>query len=618
MNGVTAMRVGAADATRVRVSPLIEILERAYDALVQDETGAVATYIPELGSADPQHFGIAVATIDGDVFAVGDARLPFTIQSISKPLVFGMALEEHGTEPVLEYVGVEPSGNPFNAVTVEASSGRPFNPMVNAGAIVTTALVAKGAGDMRLGRIREGLGRFAGRPLDIDEQVYASERETGDRNRALGWLMRSFGVLDGDVDSAVDAYFGQCSMLVTCRDLAMIGATLANDGVNPRTAERALASEHVANVLSVMTTCGMYDMAGEWVYNVGLPAKSGVAGGVLAVLPGQLGIGVFSPPLDLRGNSVRGMKVCEQLSRDLRLHVLSPTAAVQSAVRRVVSGEEVSSNRVRNVTEEEMLAEHRDRIAVFELQGDLYFATAEKVHRSVAERADDFDFAVLDLTRIGTIDHAAREVMSSLVRELGAAGRAVVSVRTAAASAWSVDTLSFVDTDAALEWCEERLLERVGATEALTDQSVLDRFDILADISPGARAAIELAMAIDTYEEQAIVCLEGEVADTLYFLLGGRVSVMLPLQGSAGSARRRLATFGAGVAFGEMALIDEGRRSADVVCDEKSVIGALRLSTLAALDEEHPGLLSAIHVNIARLLARRLRAANAQIRALAR
>ena len=188
-------------------------------------------------------------------------------------------------------------------MTVDAATNRPFNPMVNAGAIVTTALIGGADPAGRLEQIVETFGLFAGRALTIDERVRESERSTGDRNRALAWLMRSFGVLEGDPHEIVDLYFGQCSILVTCRDLAVIGATLANDGINPLTGSRAICGEHVTSMLSVMTTCGMYDNSGEWAFDVGLPAKSGVAGGVLAVLPGQLGIGVFSPPLDSRGTA---------------------------------------------------------------------------------------------------------------------------------------------------------------------------------------------------------------------------------------------------------------------------------------------------------------------------
>jgi glutaminase len=264
-----------------------------------------------------ESFGIAVVTTDGHLFEVGDSRAAFTIQSISKPFAFGMALAQHGREVVMQRVGVEPSGNAYNAIAVDATN-RPFNPMVNAGAIVTTGLIEAADFAAREAELTRGFAAFAGRELAFDEHVYESERSTGDRNRALAYLMRSFGMVDGDVDKTVDLYFRQCSLLVDSCALAVMAATLANHGVNPLTGERALDDECVENVLSVMASCGMYDYAGDWAYRVGLPAKSGVAGGVVAVLPGQVGIGVFSPLLDGKGNSVRGIEVCRRLATDSR------------------------------------------------------------------------------------------------------------------------------------------------------------------------------------------------------------------------------------------------------------------------------------------------------------
>jgi glutaminase len=608
-------------ASLVDSSPLIEILERVHAEFAPVTAGDVATYIPELARADPNRFGIAVATIDGQVFEIGDAATPFTIQSISKPLVFGMALEARGNAVVLDRVGVEPSGNPFNSIEVEPARNRPFNPMVNAGAIVTTGLIGDGGPAERRDRIRALFGVFAGRELEIDERVLESERRTGDRNRALAWLMRSFGKLDGDVDEIVDLYFGQCSVVVTARDLAVMGATLANDGQNPLTGERALGSHHVANVLSVMTTCGMYDNAGEWVYNVGLPAKSGVAGGVMAVLPGQLAIGVFSPPLDSRGNSVRGMLSCERLSRDLQLHLLSPTAGVQSVVRRIVRGDEIVSNRVRTVAEDEAIARRRRAVALYELQGDLFFATAEKVHRTIVASLEDADFVILDFRHVAHVDDPAITVINRLAETLDAAGRTVVAVHVEGhplIGAKLAPTLAtFLDADVAVEWCEDQLLGVDGSGSRGASTPLAD-FDLLEGLDTVELAAIELAVAVHAVEAGRAVFRQGDAADHLFFLLDGRVSVLLALDERARDRSRRLATFGPGVAFGEMALLDEGVRSADVVCDEDSTVAALSLAALRQLDAEYPHIGRTISANIARLLARRLRAANAQIRALAR
>ncbi len=600
-------------------SPLIDILRRIHHDFASVTDGQVASYIPELQQADPSRFGIAIATVDGQVFEIGDADIPFTIQSISKPLAFGMALAERGNFAVLSRVGVEPSGNPFNSVSVDAAS-RPFNPMVNAGAIVTTGLIEGVDARDRLERIRKTFSRFAGRELALDERVLESEQSTGDRNRALAWLMRSFGVLDGDAHEIVDLYFGQCSILVNCRDLAVMGATLASDGLNPITGSRAIAAQHVTSILSVMTTCGMYDNAGEWVFNVGLPAKSGVAGGVLAVLPGQLGIGVYSPPLDDRGNSVRGIGVCERLSRDLKLHLLASTSGVRSVVRRVMRGHEIPSNRVRTAAEEEVLAALRPSVALYELQGDLVFATAEKAHRTIVADLDDVEYVVIDFRYVTSIDAPSRAVLDTLAETLAATGRTVVvasdpDVGIDAKLARKI--LTFLDHDAAIEWCEERLLHAHDRSSDHDAAAPLEEFDLLRGLDDDALAAVELALGRRGLAAGTVVFREGDVADSLFFLLSGRVNVLLPLDVRGGDRSRRLATFGQGVSFGEMALLDEGRRSADVVCDGPCTVAVLSLDALAALDESHPAVRQAIQANLAHLLARRLRAANAQIRALA-
>jgi glutaminase len=223
-------------------------------------------------------------------------------------------------EQVLSKVGVEPTGEAFNAIVLDEVSNRPFNPMVNAGAIATADLIEGKDFPERLSRLLAMLSRYCGRMLHIDNAVFLSERLTGHRNRAIAHLMLNFGMMSHRMPDSLELYFQQCSVLVNCHDLAMMGATLANDGVNPVTGERAISQEYVKHLLSIMLTCGMYDYAGEWAFRVGMPAKSGVGGGIVAVIPGQCGIGIFSPLLDSKGNSARGIKVCRDLSERFRLH----------------------------------------------------------------------------------------------------------------------------------------------------------------------------------------------------------------------------------------------------------------------------------------------------------
>ena len=295
-------------------------LHEKYQAL---DEGAVADYIPELALAQPEWFGICVVTQDGQVFDVGDCDQLFTIQSISKAFVFGLALEDHGREYVNSKVSVEPTGEAFNAIVLDEATNRPYNPMVNAGAIATADLIKGNNGTERLKRLLAMFKRYTGREHDINVPVFLSEKATGYRNRAMSYLMLNFGMVGDKIDETLDFYFQQCSIMVTARDLAMLSATLANGGVNPVTQERALDERYVQDVISVMLTCGMYDASGEWAYQVGMPAKSGVGGGILAVVPGKLGIGTFSPRLDAKGNSVRGIQVCQDLSRDFGLHLFN-------------------------------------------------------------------------------------------------------------------------------------------------------------------------------------------------------------------------------------------------------------------------------------------------------
>jgi glutaminase len=297
---------------------LVDRVHAKYAPLSQ---GEVASYIPELTNANPDDFGVCLATSDGRVFEAGDCDRPFTIQSISKPFTFGMAIDELGHEKVLQHVGVEPSGDAFNSIELQTGCNKPFNPMVNAGAITVTALLHRQHGTKAVAHLLDRFSAIAGRRLEIDQAVFESERRTGHRNRAIVHLLLNFGIVHEEAEAALDLYFQQCSILVTCRDLAMMAATLSNMGCNPVTGGLGLTVASVKDVLSVMFTCGMYDYSGQWAYRVGVPAKSGVAGGVIAVVNRQLGIGTYSPRLDRFGNSTRGIEVCTDLASQLGLHV---------------------------------------------------------------------------------------------------------------------------------------------------------------------------------------------------------------------------------------------------------------------------------------------------------
>ncbi len=312
------------------------ILAATHARHLPNVTGAVADYIPELAVADPDHFGIAIATVNGKLHTAGDADHPFTIQSVAKAFIYCLALELVGRDAVMARVGVEPSGDPFNAIEFDPHSNRPFNPMVNAGAITVDGIIHGVAGSDAFELIIDRLSQAAGRRLTMDEAVYRSESETGHRNRAIGHLLRNVGALDGPVDEIVDLYFRQCAIRVTATDLARMGATLAHIGENPVTGQQVFELDAVRNTLAVMFTCGTYDFSGTWAYDVGVPAKSGVGGGICGVVNRLLGIGTFSPRLDVKGNSVRGVASFIDLANELGLHVFDCSNAGSTFVRSLV------------------------------------------------------------------------------------------------------------------------------------------------------------------------------------------------------------------------------------------------------------------------------------------
>src|ERR1700687_4754205 len=407
-----AMATRKADAA---ANPLSQFLAQTHTALAGDDRGAVADYIPELQKADPGHFGIALATMDGHVYAVGDAAVPFTIQSISKAFVFALALETLGPKRVEAAIGVEPSGDAFNSIRLRPDN-RPFNPMVNSGAIACSGLIYEAEGEKAAERIRDVLGRFAARGLGIDEAVFASERLTGDRNRAIAYLLHNYGIIKGDVDAVLDVYFRQCSVLVTARDLALMAATLANGGVNPVSGERVISPYAVSRTLSVMTSSGMYDFAGEWISRVGLPAKSGVGGGILAALPAQLGLGSFSPLLDEHGNSVRGLKVCEALSAHFDLHMLNRTSDVRTCIVADYDFERVSP-RGRQPHEQKILDQHKSAVRVLELTGTLSFANADLIARRIEAKPLP-QVLILDFGRVPLMSSGAAKMLADLLAAL--------------------------------------------------------------------------------------------------------------------------------------------------------------------------------------------------------
>ncbi len=612
-------------------SPIQTYLEELHRSLVGLNDGDLANYIPELTKADPAWFGISVVTMDGVAYTVGDAAQSFTIQSISKPFVYATALADRGVEAVTKKVGVEPSGDAFNSISLDPQTGAPRNPMINAGAIATTALVAGDSTEAQWQRIESSMAAFIGRALSVDESVYRSESATGFRNRAIAWMLKNFGITDGDPMESLENYFQQCSFLVDCRDLAFMAATLANGGVHPVTAKRALPAEHVERVLSVMATCGMYNYAGSWLYEVGMPAKSGVGGGIIAVLPGRFGIGIFSPRLDAKGNSVRGIEVCKRLSRDFGLHVFNRASDPRMALGRIYTGADAPSRRRPAAGMRAYLGKHAHRIKYLCLHGFLAVDGVEYVIRRMLEMAAEADRFILDLHQVDGISERAAALLNEARCGFGKDGIAVVFSRIHARQAIASPMkkavakavtkgdrgyLSFEDNDLAVEWCENRLFgESVESAEAPTAYPSLADFSLFKGVPMDLIEAIEAASTLQWFEPGDAVLTAGQAGDgRVFFIESGQVSVLVPLNDGA---HHRITSLGPGMNFGEMVLLGQAIRSATVCADTKVKCRILESQDLEKIAATSPVLKIIVLKNLASDLANSLRRATHWIAALA-
>ena len=605
-------------------SPIQAYLENLHQRLAGLHGGRVASYIPELTKADPNWFGISLVTMGGAAYSVGEAQQPFTIQSISKPFVYATALADRGWESVAGKVGVEPSGDAFNSISLNPQTGAPLNPMINAGAIATTSLVAGATPEAQWQRITGSLAAFVGRDIGLDEPVYRSESETGFRNRAIAWMLKNFGIIDGEPMASLENYFRQCSVLVTCEDLAYMAATLANGGVHPRTGQRALAAEHVERVLSVMATCGMYDYAGSWMYEIGMPAKSGVGGGIIAVLPGRFGIGIFSPRLDEKGNSVRGIEVCKRLSQDFGLHVFSKAGDPSRALGRIYTGAEAPSRRRPPPEMRAYLDQHAQRIKYLCLHGLLAVDGVEYVIRRMQELAADTHSFILDLHQVAGITDSAARLLNQTRLGFMEDGVAVVCSRVndraaildplrKSARRGDRGFLSFEDNDLAVEWCENRLYgeaHRVPARPARLEESPL-----FQGTPEPLLQQVEALTAVQTFASGERILETGQQGDgRFYFIEAGQVSILVPLQNGG---HLRIASLGPGMNFGEMALLGQTTRSASVHADSEVRCRVLAVEDFNRVSDRYPALKITLLENLARDMANRLRGANQWIAALA-
>ena len=605
-------------------SPIQTYLAELHRRLAGTRDGRLPSYIPELAKANPESFGICLVTMDGVSYAAGDTGSLFSVQSISKPFIFATALADRGQIFVARKVGVEPSGDAFNSISLDPQTGAPLNPMINAGAIATTSLVSGDTPEAQWRRIEASIAAFVGREVSIDEAVYRSESETGFRNRAITWMLKNFGIIDGEPMAALENYFRQCSVLVDCRDLAFMAATLANGGVHPGTKQSVLPGEHVERVLSVMATCGMYDYAGSWLFEVGMPAKSGVSGGIIAVVPGRFGIGIHSPLLDEKGNSVRGIAACKHLSRDLGLHVFTRTGSPTMSLGRIYTGAAAPSRRQPTPEIRAYLNEHGRRIKCFCLHGVMAVDGAEYVIRRMREMAPDTQSFILDMHEaIGISDSAARllnqarlsfaddgiAVVCSRVRDR----QAILGPLKKAARRDDRGFLVFEDNDLAVEWCENLLardLAQPRAAKGALADSVLFR-----GVPSVLMAQVETAIHPRVYAQGERILSHGQQGDgRVFFIESGQVSILMPL---ADGAHQRIATLGPGMEFGEMAMLGHTTRSASVYADTEVQCRVLEADDFSRIADEAPLLKIAVFQNLASDMASRLRGANEWIAALA-
>lgn len=388
----------SAEANAAR-KPIINHLTRVVEDVRTNTDGTPYA----IGPGSKEGCGVAICTVDGHLYEAGDADFPFAIQSISKAFTYALALCDRGHDYVDDRINVEPSGEAFNEISLVGDPGKPANPLVNIGAIAAAWCVAPD----RFPRIHEFYERLAGRPLTFDEDIYAAETEAAARNRALAWLLRAAEVIE-DPEEALDAYTRQCSVLVTAQDLAVMVATMANRGVQPVTGERIMPAWVTERVLSVMATCGMYDDAGDWMIRVGLPAKSGVGGGIIAAASSQLGIGTFGPTLDAHGNSVRGNLICAQIAHDFDLHFTRVPEPHHSTVRRVI--------------------DLRPQARLVELQGILGFLGIEAALQAVLTAAQDRPAVIVDMTRVRHLVAHAKDLLHQLSQRLGETGHRLLVI----------------------------------------------------------------------------------------------------------------------------------------------------------------------------------------------
>lgn len=566
-------------------SPVLSYLRQVHRDLEDLDDGTLSPLGDPRTVVNPDDFGIALVTVDGTVYEVGDTEKEFLLQSISKPFSYGLAFEDHGAAVVDTKVDVEPSGDAFGEISLNPETGRPANAMINAGALAVASMIKGSGGRSAVQRIVELYSTCAGRSLRIDGHAFQSELRNSDRNHALAYLLSSAGIIEQRPTTALETYLRQCSVQVNCRDLAMMAATLANGGTNPLTGNEALGLDAVERVLSVMMTSGMYDDAGDWAVSVGLPAKSGVGGGIVAVLPGQAGLAVYSPPLDRHGNSVRGVAACRKISRDMGMHFVRAARSGRSAIRSSVTVDVEPSTTRRTDAAVEVLEEHGHRAAVIELTGDLFFAGTESVMRELSGLADTVEMVIVDARDVDEVGRPASGMFAQVHAQLADSGRHLVLVDPDGILEDAVPengATRFETRDRAISYCEDRLLDRYGTPES--SPAVLPALEspMLGLLDDADIRAIAARMEPQSFEDGEVVRRIGQRFGGVYFVLSGTIGLTAV---DADGSRFKISTLSAGMTFGDLALGDDDRQ--ETTAKAEGAVQLMKLSAEAIEQLEH-------------------------------
>ena len=597
--------------------PLDIFLKNIYSNVLLNKSGKTADYIPELSRANPDQFGVALASSDGYIHEIGDSLQEFTIQSISKAFAYSLALELVGEKEVNKIIGVEPSGEAFNSIRFQ-NDNRPFNPMINAGAIACTALICSVEKSKAFKKIQKIMSDFAGRNLSLDEKVFKSENATGDRNRAIAWLLKNNKIIKTNVEQSLVTYFKQCSLLVSARDLATMGATLACNGINPVTKKRVISVENALKTMSIMVSSGMYDYSGEWVYRVGFPAKSGVGGGIIAALPSQFGLGTFSPPLDRQGNSVRGIEVCKRISSYYNLHILEIEGNIKDSIVASYNLQNIRSSTERKEKNIKILEKFGAKAHVYELAGSINFMSVDYIVRRLQE-LDEKEVIILSMRKVSQLSSGADKLLDAFIQTLNSLSTKIIfSDIEFNSQTWNKifgslgnmednKTRLFENNNEAIRWVEDFLIQKYSTDEKVNINENLKEQFLFKALSNSDLDFLKERMIEKKFKKNVKIISKGDEADGIYFLQSGKVDIAINVQKS-------LTTLNAGTCFGEFALIEpKSKRSANVITLTECTCFYLPLKILDSIQQSRKKIIETLLKNLALLLIKRLKDCNSII-----